>query len=395
MIYAYMENIGSKISGLLNANKLLPNFVTNDFEHFSTKLKDEGVPDENLVLYIVLFGYSQLSVMELRYFIEKEIDTLLKRNCKLIVSTTVKEYLDVKKYIKNRSNVYFSLFERDPILEMEVEPYNLLTSSESNDKESVIDIVEYSLDYTKDSFNFDKYANKVTFIKTDLDYIPDEDYFKIKLKKGIGETQLRNEVVYSNEYFVEGALDYLLGDGDFDGELDGTDIDVGEKVVPEDRHILEFDTSMNGHKSKSINVIEENIEPIKNHEEHIGISQEGLSSHIGDIQGVSRPSTSIEQIEEVKKPKKHLLEDLDISVSVEEIEDITEILDKVSIKDRRLINRQGFMDRQREKRNERLKKGRKPKDITDIKKKEQLDALHNPENYSQVVLDILRSVDKG
>ena len=395
MIYAYMENIGSKISVLLNANKLLPNFVTNDFEHFSTKLKDEGVPDENLVLYIVLFGYSQLSVMELRYFIEKEIDTLLKRNCKLIVSTTVKEYLDVKKYIKNRSNVYFSLFERDPILEMEVEPYNLLTSSESNDTESVIDIVEYSLDYTKDSFNFDKYANKVTFIKTDLEYIPDEDYFKIKLKKGIGETQLRNEVVYSNEYFVEGALDYLLGDGDFDGELDGTDIDVGEKVVPEDRHILEFDTSMNGHKSKSINVIEENIEPIKNHEEHIGISQEGLSSHIGDIQRVSRPSTSIEQIEEVKKPKKHLLEDLDISVSVEEIEDITEILDKVSIKDRRLINRQGFMDRQREKRNERLKKGRKPKDITDIKKKEQLDALHNPENYSQVVLDILRSVDKG
>ena len=395
MIYAYMENIGSKISGLLNANKLLPNFVTNDFEHFSTKLKDEGVPDENLVLYIVLFGYSQLSVMELRYFIEKEIDALLKRNCKLIVSTTVKEYLDVKKYIKNRSNVYFSLFERDPILEMEVEPYNLLTSSESNDTESVIDIVEYSLDYTKDSFNFDKYANKVTFIKTDLDYIPDEDYFKIKLKKGIGETQLRNEVVYSNEYFVEGALDYLLGDGDFDGELDGTDIDVGEKVVPEDRHILEFDTSMNGHKSKSINVIEENIEPIKNHEEHIGISQEGLSSHIGDIPRVSRPSTSIEQIEEVKKPKKHLLEDLDISVSVEEIEDITEILDKVSIKDRRLINRQGFMDRQREKRNERLKKGRKPKDITDIKKKEQLDALHNPENYSQVVLDILRSVDKG
>ena len=395
MIYAYMENIGSKISGLLNANKLLPNFVTNDFEHFSTKLKDEGVPDENLVLYIVLFGYSQLSVMELRYFIEKEIDALLKRNCKLIVSTTVKEYLDVKKYIKNRSNVYFSLFERDPILEMEVEPYNLLTSSESNDKESVIDIVEYSLDYTKDSFNFDKYANKVTFIKTDLDYIPDEDYFKIKLKKGIGETQLRNEVVYSNEYFVEGALDYLLGDGDFDGELDGTDIDVGEKVVPEDRHILEFDTSMNGHKSKSINVIEENIEPIKNHEEHIGISQEGLSKHIGDIERVSRPSNSIEQIEEVKKPKKHLLEDLDISVSVEEIEDITEILDKVSIKDRRLINRQGFMDRQKEKRNERLKKGRKPKDITDIKKKEQLDALHNPENYSQVVLDILRSVDKG
>ena len=395
MIYAYMENIGSKISGLLNANKLLPNFVTNDFEHFSTKLKDEGVPDENLVLYIVLFGYSQLSVMELRYFIEKEIDTLLKRNCKLIVSTTVKEYLDVKKYIKNRSNVYFSLFERDPILEMEVEPYNLLTSSESNDKESVIDIVEYSLDYTKDGFNFDKYANKVTFIKTDLDYIPDEDYFKIKLKKGIGETQLRNEVVYSNEYFVEGALDYLLGDGDFDGELDGTDIDVGEKVVPEDRHILEFDTSMNGHKSKSINVIEENIEPIKNHEEHIGISQEGLSKHIGDIERVSRPSNSIEQIEEVKKPKKHLLEDLDISVSVEEIEDITEILDKVSIKDRRLINRQGFMDRQKEKRNERLKKGRKPKDITDIKKKEQLDALHNPENYSQVVLDILRSVDKG
>ena len=395
MIYAYMENIGSKISVLLNANKLLPNFVTNDFEHFSTKLKDEGVPDENLVLYIVLFGYSQLSVMELRYFIEKEIDTLLKRNCKLIVSTTVKEYLDVKKYIKNRSNVYFSLFERDPILEMEVEPYNLLTSSESNDTESVIDIVEYSLDYTKDSFNFDKYANKVTFIKTDLEYIPDEDYFKIKLKKGIGETQLRNEVVYSNEYFVEGALDYLLGDGDFDGELDGTDIDVGEKVVPEDRHILEFDTSMNGHKSKSINVIEENIEPIKNHEEHIGISQEGLSSHIGDIPRVSRPSTSIEQIEEVKKPKKHLLEDLDISVSVEEIEDITEILDKVSIKDRRLINRQGFMDRQREKRKERLKNGRKPKDITDIKKKEQLDALHNPENYSQVVLDILRSVDKG
>lgn len=395
MIYAYMENIGSKISSLLNANKLLPNFVTNDFEHFSTKLKDEGVPDENLVLYIVLFGYSQLSVMELRYFIEKEIDALLKRNCKLIVSTTVKEYLDVKKYIKNRSNVYFSLFERDPILEMEVEPYNLLTSSESNDKESVIDIVEYSLDYTKDSFNFDKYANKVTFIKTDLDYIPDEDYFKIKLKKGIGETQLRNEVVYSNEYFVEGALDYLLGDGDFDGELDGTEIDVGEKVVPEDRHILEFDTSMNGHKSKSINVIEENIEPIKNHEEHIGISQEGLSKHIGDVERVSRPSNSIEQIEEVKKPKKHLLEDLDTSVSVEEIEDITEILDKVSIKDRRLINRQGFMDRQKEKRNERLKKGRKPKDITDIKKKEQLDALHNPENYSQVVLDILRSVDKG
>lgn len=395
MIYAYMENIGSKISGLLNANKLLPNFVTNDFEHFSTKLKDEGVPDENLVLYIVLFGYSQLSVMELRYFIEKEIDTLLKRNCKLIVSTTVKEYLDVKKYIKNRSNVYFSLFERDPILEMEVEPYNLLTSSESNDKESVINIVEYSLDYTKDSFNFDKYANKVTFIKTDLDYIPDEDYFKIKLKKGIGETQLRNDVVYSNEYFVEGALDYLLGDGDFDGELDGTEIDVGEKVVPEDRHILEFDTSMNGHKSKSINVIEENIEPVKNHEEHIGISQEGLSNHIGDTKRVSRPSNSIEQIEEVKKPKKHLLEDLDTSVSVEEIEDITEILDKVSIKDRRLINRQGFMDRQKEKRNERLKKGRKPKDITDIKKKEQLDALHNPENYSQVVLDILRSVDKG
>ena len=385
MIYAYMENIGSKISCLLNANKLLPNFVTNDFEHFSTKLKDEGVPDENLVLYIVLFGYSQLSVMELRYFIEKEIDALLKRNCKLIVSTTVKEYLDVKKYIKNRSNVYFSLFERDPILEMEVEPYNLLTSSESNDTESVIDIVEYSLDYTKDSFNFDKYANKVTFIKTDLDYIPDEDYFKIKLKKGIGETQLRNEVVYSNEYFVEGALDYLLGDGDFDGELDGTDIDVGEKVVPEVRHILEFDTSMNGHKSKSVNVIEENIEPIKNHEEHIGISQEGLSKHIGDIERVSRPSNSIEQIEEVKKPKKHLLEDLDTSVSVEEIEDITEILDKVSIKDRRLINRQGFMDRQKEKRNERLKKGRKPKDITDIKKKEQLDALHNPENYSQVV----------
>ena len=86
MIYAYMENIGSKISGLLNANKLLPNFVTNDFERFSTKLKDEGVPDE-IILYFFL-GILNYPLW-VKYFIEKL--TFIKKACKLIISTIVKD----------------------------------------------------------------------------------------------------------------------------------------------------------------------------------------------------------------------------------------------------------------------------------------------------------------
>lgn len=350
MIQMYVENTDNKIKYLFDKHYVVPNYVTNNFKKFKEHLKEIPERIDNLVLYMVLFGYCSVSVAEFKYFVDKDLNEYLTKRgikYKLIVSTTTPEYMfNKKKTSKVEQNLLFNIFKYDPLIEIEKNCFNIIREGENLDMGLKADIVGVQQQYLE-LFNEAIFAKNLHFIKTDFIYDDEEDCFKISFTKDSNKV-LRNDVDYPEQFFVEGALDFLLEEGE-------TNID---------------NKAQSGESS------------VNNNE-----------NELKDVEIKTDDNDNVEKLEEQKvKSVINTIDKFDPSSISEDLEDLGELIQKIHTKDNKITKKQRLEFKKNEAIREQAEKDREKSKARNLEKDKQIKAFKDM-GYSDTVLEILSKVE--
>lgn len=345
MIYMYVENTDNKIKHLLNKHYIVPNYISNNFKMFMQQVKSIDEPTEEYVLYMILFGYCYISVAEFKYFLEKELyEHLTKKGIKykVILSTTSQEYLvNRKRSLKAEQEVYYNVFTYDPLVEIDKRCFEILRSGEYVEGGLKAEIVGNPENITAISEEF-ILSNNLSYVKTELDYDAEEDCFKLRFRKEKGVV-LRNDPDYPNDYFVEGALDFLAGNNTVDSK-----------------------------ENKESNA-------------------ELIDSITSKISNQPDDTPTLEEVHKYK-PVINQIDKFDPSSITEDLEDLGDLIQKIHVKDNKITKRQ----RAELKRNEAIREKAEKDRVTSVprnsEKDKQIQALKES-GYSDTVLEILSKVD--